>query len=120
MPTACLRLIPNAKIPTWLAATNQGGDTDGLGVSVDAYTIADTARPRIATHKYGSSVPNVDQLTFLQGAGTDPVTGYVDLVATDPNLAGCVAKLWTIPGASPLAAILAAEGLTSNPNFEPA
>lgn len=118
MPTACLRVIPLDKLSDWLAATDQGGDTDGLGVSVNAYTISDPARPRPASHQYGSSVPNSAQLSFLQGAGTD-ANGYVDLVSVDPNLAGCIAKLWTFPGPNPLAATLAAEGLTNDPNFEP-
>jgi len=114
MPTSCLRIIPLAKISAFEAATNQGGDSNGLDVSVSVYTAAD-APTRPETHRLASSVPNAAQLSFLQGLGTTG-QGYVDMAAHDANLSDCIVKLWTVPGANPQSGILSTEGLTLNPN----
>lgn len=117
MPKWVMRVIPTALEADWRAATNQGGDVDGLGVSTPIYTEADPT-PRTATHLVGNAAPNASQLAYLQGLGDD-ANGYVQMPTSPVDLTGCLVKVYerstTLP-TDVLNGILADHGLTTQEN----
>lgn len=118
-----VRIVPVGLEATWISVTVVGGDADGLGISSSVYTEADTP-PRTATHKAGNGTLNASQLAQLQAAGVD-ANGYIQVGNLDASFVDgsgnplILSKLWDRSlglGANPYSAMLAENGLTTNPN----